>query len=137
LSELLKAADAAMYAGKCGGPDAIHFYSSAIASSLEARRRSETALREALDHDDIFLVYQPHVCVSTGKLHGLEALLRWRHPERGELLPADFLPDAEENGLIIPARAGRDLRNPDPAARAGISRYSHFHECIAPRIQPA
>jgi diguanylate cyclase (GGDEF)-like protein/PAS domain S-box-containing protein len=102
LSELLKAADAAMYAGKCGGPDAIHFYSSAIASSLEARRRSETALREALDHDDIFLVYQPHVCVSTGKLHGLEALLRWRHPERGELLPADFLPDAEENGLIIP-----------------------------------
>jgi diguanylate cyclase (GGDEF)-like protein/PAS domain S-box-containing protein len=102
LSDLLKAADAAMYAGKCGGPDAVHFYSSAIAASLEARHRSETALREALEHDDIFLVYQPHVCVATGRLHGLEALLRWRHPEHGELLPADFLPDAEENGLIIP-----------------------------------
>lgn len=101
LSELLKAADAAMYAGKCGGPDAVHFYSEAIAASLEARQRAELALRDALANDDIFLVYQPHVCVQTGQLHGLEALLRWHHPERGELLPADFLPEAEENGLIV------------------------------------
>lgn len=101
LGELLKAADAAMYAGKCGGPDAVHFYSVAIAASLEARQRAEAALRDALANNDIFLVYQPHVCVLTGQLHGLEALLRWHHPERGELLPADFLPEAEENGLII------------------------------------
>ena len=101
-SELLKAADAAMYAGKCGGPDAIHFYSKEIAATSEARQRSETALMDALACEQIYLMFQPNVCVQTGKLQGLEALLRWRHPERGELLAADFLPEAEENGLIVP-----------------------------------
>lgn len=101
-TSLLKAADAAMYTGKGGGPGAVHFYSPDMATSSESRLRMECALREALSGDQIYLMYQPHVCVATGELQGLEALLRWRHPERGELLPADFLPDAEENGLIIP-----------------------------------
>jgi diguanylate cyclase (GGDEF)-like protein/PAS domain S-box-containing protein len=101
-SALLKAADAAMYTGKGGGPGAVHFYSPDRATSSESRQRMETALRDALSGDQLYLKYQPHVGVATGELQGLEALLRWRHPERGELLPADFLPDAEENGLIIP-----------------------------------
>jgi len=101
-STLLKAADAAMYTGKGAGPGAVHFYSPDMASSSEARQKMESALRDAVNGEDIYLLYQPHVCVSTGKLQGLEALLRWRHPEHGELLPGDFLPDAEENGLIIP-----------------------------------
>ena len=101
-SQLLKAADAAMYAGKSGGLDAVHFYSNEIAASSEARQHFESMLRRALDGDEIFLTYQPKVCVQTGALRGLEALLRWNHPERGELLPAEFLPEAEENGLIVP-----------------------------------
>jgi len=100
--DLLQAADAAMYESKHGGPDAVHFYSPAMASTTAARQHMENALRDALDRDDLYLLFQPDVCVETGKILGLEALLRWRHPERGELLPADFLPEAEENGLIVP-----------------------------------
>ena len=100
--DLLQAADAAMYQSKHGGPDAVHFYSPAMANTTAARRHMEQALREALDRDDLYLLFQPNVSVETGKILGLEALLRWRHPERGELLPADFLPEAEENGLIVP-----------------------------------
>jgi diguanylate cyclase (GGDEF)-like protein/PAS domain S-box-containing protein len=100
--DLLHAADVAMYEGKHGGPDAVHFYSTGMADSSAARQRMEAALREALERDDLYLLFQPHVAVGTGKILGVEALLRWRHPERGELLPADFLPEAEESGLIVP-----------------------------------
>ncbi|WP_165390877.1 putative bifunctional diguanylate cyclase/phosphodiesterase [Pseudoduganella lutea] len=100
--DLLHAADVAMYEGKHGGPDAVHFYSPGMADSSAARQRMEVALREALSRDDLYLLFQPHVAVGTGEILGIEALLRWRHPERGELLPADFLPDAEESGLIVP-----------------------------------
>ncbi|GGY08335.1 EAL domain-containing protein [Massilia dura] len=100
--DLLHAADTAMYQGKHGGPDAVHFYSSDMADTSAARQLMEQSLREALGRDDLYLLFQPHVAVDTGKILGVEALLRWRHPERGELLPADFLPDAEENGLIVP-----------------------------------
>lgn len=100
--DLLHAADIAMYQGKHGGPDAVHFYSPVMADSSAARQRMEQALRDALERDDLYLLFQPNVAVDTGKILGVEALLRWRHPERGELLPADFLPDAEENGLIVP-----------------------------------
>ncbi|MBB3224875.1 putative bifunctional diguanylate cyclase/phosphodiesterase [Pseudoduganella umbonata] len=100
--DLLHAADTAMYEGKNGGPDAVHFYSPGMADNSAARQRMEAALRDALERDDLYLLFQPHVAVDTGKILGVEALLRWRHPERGELLPADFLPDAEESGLIVP-----------------------------------
>jgi diguanylate cyclase (GGDEF)-like protein/PAS domain S-box-containing protein len=102
VGELLHAADTAMYEGKHGGPDAVHFYSSGMADSSAARRRMEQSLREALERDDLYLLFQPHVAVATGEIMGVEALLRWRHPERGELLPADFLPEAEQSGLIVP-----------------------------------
>jgi EAL domain-containing protein (putative c-di-GMP-specific phosphodiesterase class I) len=100
--ELLHAADTAMYQGKHGGPDAVHFYSPEMADSSAVRQQMEQALRDALGRDDLYLLFQPNVAVDTGKILGIEALLRWRHPERGELLPAEFLPDAEENGLIVP-----------------------------------
>ncbi|SFV06947.1 putative bifunctional diguanylate cyclase/phosphodiesterase [Pseudoduganella namucuonensis] len=101
-SQMLCAADAAMYEGKKGGSHAVHFYSPEMAASAEARQNLEQALRDALSRDQIYLMYQPNVCVATGRLLGLEALLRWRHPQLGELLPGAFLPDAEENGLIVP-----------------------------------
>ena len=101
-SVLLRAADAAMYKSKSGSPNAVHFHSPDMASASEARRRMEQALRDALDGDSLYLKYQPSVCVQTGRILGVEALLRWRHPQLGELLPPVFLGEAEENGLIVP-----------------------------------
>ena len=71
-------------------------------SSTEARQRMEAQLRVALERDELFLLFQPRYCMRSGRLLALEALLRWRHPEQGVLLPAAFLPEAEENGLIVP-----------------------------------
>jgi EAL domain-containing protein (putative c-di-GMP-specific phosphodiesterase class I) len=70
-------------------------------SSTEAKRRIESGLREALERDELFLLYQPRVSVKTGKFTGFEALLRWRHPEHGVLPPSHFLAEAEENGVIV------------------------------------
>ncbi|CAN7191434.1 EAL domain-containing protein [Pseudoduganella sp. LjRoot289] len=99
---LLRAADAAMYESKSGGPDSVHFYSHDMACASAARRSMEHALRAALTCDDLYLKYQPNVCAHSGHIVGMEALLRWRHPELGELLPAAFLAEAEANGLIVP-----------------------------------
>lgn len=101
-SVLLRAADAAMYKSKSGSANAVHFHSPDMASASEARRRMEQALRDALNGDSLYLKYQPNVCLQTGRIVGVEALLRWRHPQLGELLPAMFLNEAEENGLIVP-----------------------------------
>jgi EAL domain-containing protein (putative c-di-GMP-specific phosphodiesterase class I) len=90
-----------MYESKRGGTGAVHFYSQEMTSASATRVRMEQALRHALCHDEIHLVLQPNVGVADGKLLGLEALLRWRHPEMGELLPGEFLSDAESNGLIV------------------------------------
>jgi len=98
---LLRAADVAMYEGKRGGAGAVHFYSPEMANASTSRAHMEKALREAIRNDEIHLVLQPNVGVADGRLLGLEALLRWRHPELGELMPGEFLPDAETNGLII------------------------------------
>ena len=98
---LLRAADAAMYEGKRGGSGAVHFFSSEMSSASAMRIRMEQALHDALERDEIHLALQPTVSVVNGKLLGLEALLRWRHPDLGELLPGEFLPDAESNGLIV------------------------------------
>lgn len=98
---LLRAADAAMYEGKRGGSGAVHFYSPEMSCASATRVRMEQALRDALQRDEIHLALQPNVSVADGKLLGLEALLRWRHPDLGELLPGEFLPDAESNGLIV------------------------------------
>ncbi len=98
---LLRAADTAMYEGKRGGAGAVHFYSPEMTSASALRVRMEQALRDGLRSDEIHVVLQPNVRVADGKLLGLEALLRWRHPELGELLPGEFLPDAESNGLIV------------------------------------
>ncbi|HZV64101.1 MAG TPA: EAL domain-containing protein, partial [Telluria sp.] len=80
----------------------VHFFSPDMKSSTEAREKLESRMRSAIDGDEIFLLFQPRQCLRTGKVSGIEALLRWRHPEHGVLLPASFLPEAEESGLIIP-----------------------------------
>jgi len=85
---------------KSGGSDHLRYHSDLEAQLIETLEL-ETALRRALERDELALVYQPQVATASGKLIGFEALLRWRHPERGMVSPAVFIPLAEETGLII------------------------------------
>jgi EAL domain-containing protein (putative c-di-GMP-specific phosphodiesterase class I) len=91
-----------MYHGKGGGHNDVHFFSADMKSSTEAKRRLESSLRDALDHDELFLLYQPRLSLRNGRITGFEALLRWRHPDEGVLAPPRFLAEAEESGLIVP-----------------------------------
>jgi diguanylate cyclase (GGDEF)-like protein/PAS domain S-box-containing protein len=102
-TELVRAADIAMYHGKSriGDGNDVHFFSNDMKSSTEAKRRIDAELRQALDRDELFLLYQPRIALGSGRLAGFEALLRWRHPEHGVLAPARFLADAEESGIIV------------------------------------
>ncbi len=99
--ELVRAADAAMYHAKASKQKDVYFFSSDMKSSSQARQKMEEDMRLALERDELFLLYQPKICVRTGRIKGLEAFLRWRHPELGVLAPASFLPEAEDNGMII------------------------------------
>jgi diguanylate cyclase (GGDEF)-like protein/PAS domain S-box-containing protein len=99
--ELVRAADLAMYHGKGSGQNDVHFFSNAMKSSTGTKRKIEDDLRGALEHDALFLLYQPRVAADSGRVTGFEALLRWRHPERGVLPPSHFLAEAEENGAIV------------------------------------
>jgi diguanylate cyclase (GGDEF)-like protein/PAS domain S-box-containing protein len=101
-NELVRSADVAMYHAKAAGGNEVYFFSADMKSTTEAKQRLEAGLRGALEHDELFLLYQPRVDVRTGKVKGFEALLRWRHPEHGVMLPAAFLSEAEECGTIVP-----------------------------------
>ncbi len=100
--ELIQAADVAMYHAKAAGRNDVHFFSEEMKTSTEAKRKLEANMREAVEREEMFLVLQPRLSLTTGKIVGAEALLRWRHPEQGVLLPGAFLAEAEENGLIVP-----------------------------------
>ena len=99
---LLKNADAAMYSAKEQGRNNYQFYSEAMNVSSLKRLSLENALRKALDRQEFVLYYQPQVHIDSGKIVGMEALLRWKHPEIGTVPPGDFIPLAEETGLIVP-----------------------------------
>jgi diguanylate cyclase (GGDEF)-like protein/PAS domain S-box-containing protein len=99
--ELVRAADVAMYHGKGNGHNDVNFFSGNMKASTEAKRKLDAELRDALERDELFLLYQPRVAVHSGRMTGLEALLRWHHPEHGVLPPGHFLAEAEESGLII------------------------------------
>ncbi len=99
---LLKNADTAMYQAKASGRNAYRFFNVAMAQQVERRLSIESALREAIERDELFLVYQPQVCLNTGYVIGVEALLRWNNPELGTIRPDVFIPIAEESRLIVP-----------------------------------
>ncbi|WP_075795365.1 sensor domain-containing protein [Massilia putida] len=101
-AELVRAADLAMYHGKGTGRNDVHFFSADMKSTTEAKHRIELALRDALDKDELFLLYQPRVTFDGNRVAGFEALLRWRHPDQGVLAPARFLAEAEDSGVIVP-----------------------------------
>ena len=97
---LLKNADTAMNKGKAQGGNKIVFYSNEMNEQAKHRFEIESGLHKALINEEFFLCYQPLVELESGKVHGSEALIRWAHPEKGLIPPADFIPIAEETGLI-------------------------------------
>jgi diguanylate cyclase (GGDEF)-like protein len=101
LETIVKHADAAMYQAKERGRNNFQFYSPELNRITIERARLEQRVRHALENHEFFLQYQPEVDIATGALKSVEALLRWRDPDTGIVMPADFLPLAEENGSII------------------------------------
>ena len=100
--ELLRNADIAMYSAKAQGKDRLVIYESAVHDAAIGRLQLRTDLQLALERDEFALVYQPLVDLDTAAVYGVEALLRWHHPRRGLVGPVEFVPIAEETGLIIP-----------------------------------
>jgi diguanylate cyclase (GGDEF)-like protein len=99
-NELIKKADLALYRTKSQGRNAYRFFDVQMTQEVDARHQLENDLRGAIARDELELFYQPIVNIRTGKLFGAEALARWRHPQRGLVPPDQFIPLAEETGLI-------------------------------------
>ncbi|WP_288013138.1 GGDEF domain-containing phosphodiesterase, partial [Diaphorobacter sp.] len=97
--ELLKRSDLAMYEAKAAGRDTLRFFDPQMQAAVSERAALEADLRAGLDAGQLELFYQPKV--DQGRITGAEALVRWRHPDRGFISPAEFIPLAEESGLIL------------------------------------
>ena len=102
VDELLRSADAAMYRAKANGRARAELFDAEMHAQAMARLRLEAELRRALERSELRLVYQPILALGSGEISGFEALVRWAHPTRGMVSPADFIPVAEECGLILP-----------------------------------
>ena len=100
LDQILKNADLAMYAAKSAGRRTWRFFEPAMDAHVKARRLLETDLRKAIADQALEVYYQPCLSLHSNRITGCEALVRWRHPERGMVSPAEFIPIAEETGLI-------------------------------------
>jgi diguanylate cyclase (GGDEF)-like protein len=100
--DLLMAADLALYAVKAGGRGSYRFYQRAMNEEINDRRQTELDLREAIEKEELELHYQPIIDLQRNAITGFEALARWRHPVKGMIPPAVFIPVAEDSGLILP-----------------------------------
>ncbi|WP_044873106.1 EAL domain-containing protein [Pseudomonas sp. LFM046] len=100
-SDVLKQADTAMYRAKQSGRNALHFFAPEMQAAIDQRLQLQSELRQAIDRGQLSLEFQPQLALADGRVLGAEALMRWRHPTRGEVPPSQFIPLAEETGLIL------------------------------------
>jgi len=100
--DILRDADIAMYRAKENGKARYELFDQVMHARAVSRLQLESDLRQAIERQEFCVYYQPIVCLQTGRLAGFEALVRWNHPRRGIVSPADFIPVAEETGLIVP-----------------------------------
>jgi len=105
VDELMRSADSAMYGAKAAGRNTVQFFTQAMNEAASQRLHIEDDLRAALREGQFFLHFQPQLDLRSGRVSGVEALLRWRHPTRGVVAPGHFIPIAEESGLIVPIGA--------------------------------
>jgi diguanylate cyclase (GGDEF)-like protein len=104
-TEMLRDADIALYRAKAAGKGRVVVFTPSMQTSIEDRRHLNVDLHGALAASEFFLLYQPTIDLKSGMVNGVEALLRWQHPERGVVLPNDFIPALEASGLIVPVGA--------------------------------
>jgi diguanylate cyclase (GGDEF)-like protein/PAS domain S-box-containing protein len=145
--QLLKCADMALYRAKERGRNRLQLYNPTLNVRVFEQMVREKHLRRALEQDQFQLVYQPQVALHSGQVVGFEALIRWRHPELGLVLPDDFVPLAEENGLIEPLglwvlrtaclqhRAWREARLPDLRLAVNMSARQFQRSGLEGRIR--
>ena len=101
IDSLMQAADLALYHAKVGGRNQVCFFNNSMTRDLVRKKEIEAELRAAILRDELSIFFQPIVDLETGKIRTFEALVRWFHPEKGELRPDEFIPVAEETGVII------------------------------------
>lgn len=144
---LMKHADLAMYRAKEDGRNRHQFYLAEMSDVISSRRSMESKLRQALEHGEFAVVYQPQVSLSTGRIFGVEALIRWMHPEQGVISPLHFIPVAEETGLIEPigewvlatacrqARHWQQLGEPDLRVAVNLSARQFERQSLIAHIE--
>jgi diguanylate cyclase (GGDEF)-like protein/PAS domain S-box-containing protein len=147
---LVRNADAAMYKAKeCGGNN-YQMYTQELNALIMEKMKLEMDLRKALERNEFMLYYQPRVNMQTGQVLGMEALVRWKHPELGVILPGRFIPIAEETGLIVPMsewiirtactqnKAWQDAGLPPISVAVNVSaRHFHNHEDLVGTVKEA
>ena len=127
VNHLLKHADSAMYQAKDSGRNTVRFFTNDLNFLLSRRLEIESNLRRGIENEEFFLRYQPQVDLASGRITGMEALIRWNDPQKGEIYPKDFIFVAEELGLIVQLgewvfrTACRQLRAWDDEGLTGVS----------------
>ena len=101
IEDLIKHADIAMYHAKAQGKNNFQFYADDLNKAIANRIERENALRQAITQGELEVYFQPQICLSSKRLFGLESLVRWHHPTKGIISPLDFIPLAEETGMIV------------------------------------